>query len=236
MTPYYEQDGVTIYHGDCREVLPSLDLAGALVLTDPPYGINHPTDYARRGRRALAACRDYAPVYADDEPFDPSRLLSLGAARILWGANYYADKLPPTSGWLVWDKERPDNIDQATCELAWTDCVKGVRRFRHLWHGAFRATEREPLSHPTQKPIALMQWCLSLKWLRPYRVVVDPYLGAGATLVAARLDGRRAIGIEIEERYCEIAAERLRQQVLPLAAPEPVLVASPGLFSEEQSQ
>ena len=213
MTPYYEHDGITIYHGDCREIAPSLGFAG-LVLTDPPYGIAHPTDYAARGRGNLAACANYPVVHGDAEPFDPLWLLSLGAARILWGGNWFADKLPASGGWLVWDKERPDTLDQATCELAWSDCVKGVRRFRFLWNGAFRAG-REQLYHPTQKPEALMGWCLSFPWTRQFDAVIDPYMGSGPTLVAAARMGKQAIGIEIEERYCEIAAKRLSQGVLP---------------------
>lgn len=218
-TPYYEHGGITIYHGDCRDIVPTLDFDG-LVLTDPPYGIAHPTNYKSRGRENLASCRDYAPIYDDDKPFDPQWLLSVGTARILWGANWYADKLPPSGGWLVWDKERPDSIDQATCELAWTDCVKGVRRLRLLWNGCMRKG-RETLVHPTQKPKALMRWAMSLKWTSRYRDVLDPYMGAGSTLRAAKDLGRRAIGIEIEERYCEIAANRLAQEALPLVEPTP---------------
>jgi DNA modification methylase len=209
--PYYEHGGITIFHGDCREVVPALAFDG-LVVTDPPYGIAHPTDYAARGRDNLAACRDYAPVHGDGEPFDPRWLLTVGRGRILWGGNYYAHLLPPTSGWLVWDKERPDDLDQATCELAWTDCVKGVRRFRHLWNGMMRAS-REELAHPTQKPEALMLWCLSTRWTVTGDVL-DPFMGSGTTLRAAKDLGRRAIGIEIEEKYCEIAAKRLSQEVL----------------------
>jgi len=216
VTPYYSEAGIEIYHGDCREIAPTLGFAG-LVLTDPPYGIAHPTDYKSRGRGSLAPCRDYAPVHGDAEPFDPRWLLGIGAARILWGGNHFANLLPSTGGWLVWDKERPDDLDQATCELAWTDCVKGVRRYRHLWNGMIRAGT-DTLSHPTQKPEALMQWCLSLRWTLGFGAVLDPYMGSGATLVAAKDCNRRAIGIEIEERYCEIAAERLSQGVLDLGA------------------
>lgn len=222
MQPYYEADGITIYHGDCREILPNLNFAG-VVCTDPPYGVDHPTNYATRGRGREHAGRygrqvDFPPVYGDDEPFDPRSLLSVGSARILWGANWYASRLPDRGGWLVWDKERPDNLDQATCELAWTDCVKGVRRFRHLWNGLCRASElRCSLVHPTQKPVELFQWCLSLRWV-PVAPVLDPFIGSGTTLVAAKNLNRSAIGIEIEERYCEIAAERLSQGVLALEA------------------
>ena len=218
MKPYYEHGGITIFHGDSREIAPSLAFAG-LVVTDPPYGIAHPTDYLARGRGNLAACRDYAPVYDDHRPFDPSWLLTIGTGRILWGGNWFADKLPPTGGWLVWDKERPYQLDQATCELVWTDCVKGVRRIRHLWNGMMRRGD-EALAHPTQKPERVMSWCLSTRWTSTGDVL-DPYMGSGSTLVAAKNLGRRAIGIEIEERYCEIAANRLSQEVLPFAEVAP---------------
>jgi site-specific DNA-methyltransferase (adenine-specific) len=212
--PYWQSsDGrLVIYHGDAREIAPGLGFDG-LVATDPPYGIGHPTNYAGRGRDRLAPCQDYIPVYGDDKPFDPTWLLQIGSARILWGANYYAHMLPPVSGWLVWDKERPDTLDQATVELAWTDCVKGARRFRWLWNGMMRHS-KEPLVHPTQKPNALMRWCLSLRWTEGFEAVLDPYMGSGSTLTAAMSLGRRAIGIEIEERYCEIAAKRLEDPPL----------------------
>lgn len=211
MRPYYEADGITIYHGDAREIVPTLS-GVSVVLTDPPYGINHPTDYHQRRRYRAANSRDYAPVFGDDQPFDPALALGVGTAHILWGANWYSSRLSDSGGWLVWDKERPDDLDQATCELAWTDCIKGVRRFRYLWNGMMRAGD-ETLVHPTQKPAALMRWCLSFPWV-PAGLVLDPYMGSGPTLRAAKDMGRRAIGIEIEEKYCEIAAERLSQGVL----------------------
>ncbi len=209
----YNHQGIAIIHGDCREILPLLPAGSIdLVLTDPPYGINHPTNYHSRGRGALAECHDYPPVFGDDEPFDPTWLLSYGLPMVLWGANYYAHKLPPSSGWLVWDKLRPDALDQSTCELAWTNFIKGVRRYRFLWNGMIKASG-EALVHPTQKPIALMRWVLTLRWT-PAGTVLDPFLGSGTTLRAAKDLGRKAIGIEIEEKYCEIAAKRLAQEVL----------------------
>lgn len=214
MKPYYSHAGVTIYHGDCHEIVPTLGFDG-LVLTDPPYGIDHPTDYHARGRSKLARCRDYPKVAGDSEPFDPRWLLTVGAGRVIWGGNWFADKLPPVGGWLVWDKERPDDLDQATCELAWSDCVRGVRRFRFLWNGMIRAGA-DTLYHPTQKPEAVMRWAIGLRWMSRFGSVLDPYMGSGTTLVAAKALGRRAIGVELEEAYCEIAARRLAQEVLPL--------------------
>ena len=220
MKPYFEDHkaGIKIYHGDAREILPTLEPCAVLV-SDPPYGIAHPTDYAARGRGNLAPCKNYPIVYGDAEPFDPRWLLPLyfDKPMVLWGAQNYASRLPDFGGWLVWDKERPDSLDQATCELAWTNCIKGVRRFRHMWNGMLRASENEPLSHPTQKPVALLKWVLSLPWI-PDGSVCDPYIGSGTTLRAAKDLGRQAIGIEIEERYCEIAANRLRQEVLNFEA------------------
>src|SRR4030095_9103474 len=96
----------------------------------------------------------------------------------------------------------------------------GVRRLRWLWNGCMQARP-EALAHPTQKPTALMAWCMQLPWTRPWDTVLDPFAGAGSTLVAAKALGRSAIGIEIEERYCEIAAQRLSQDILPFGTPAP---------------
>jgi len=212
MKSYYDDGQITIYHGDCREILPTLGPVD-LVLTDPPYGINHRTDYATSGRQTAGLIRDYPPVYGDNEPFDPAPWLQFDA--VLFGANHYADRLPPSSGWIVWDKQRPPALDQSTCELAWTNCIKGVRIFHYLWHGYSHPGERR-LQHPTQKPKELFRWILDLKWLQDKEMILDPYMGSGTTLRAAKDMGRKAIGIEIEERYCEIAVKRLAQEVLPL--------------------
>jgi site-specific DNA-methyltransferase (adenine-specific) len=209
-TPYHIEDAGIIYNCDCRDILSRLPKVD-LVLTDPPYGISHPCDFNKRGRDKLARCSNYANVMGDNEPFDPSYLLDMDLPTILWGANYYADKLPSRSGWLIWDKKRPDELDQATAELAWTNFVKGARVFRYLWNGMIRAGH-DDLVHPTQKPVALMKWCLSLKWT-PEGIVCDPYAGSGSTLVAAKELGRKFIGIEISEEYCAIAVKRLRQGV-----------------------
>lgn len=211
---YYSDESCQIFLGDCREILPQLPKVDCVV-TDPPYGVALPCNYMSRGRSNLTSCTNYADVYGDTRPFDPAPWLALQVPTVLWGANYFADKLPPKSGWLVWDKERPDTLDQATCELAWTNCVKGVRRFRYLWDGMRRAGEKGERHHPTQKPVALMEWILELSWM-PDGLILDPFMGSGTTLRAAKNLGRKAIGIEISEKYCEIAAQRLSQQVLPL--------------------
>ena len=178
-----------------------------LLLADPPYGINLATNYSER--RAFddswGSHGIYPKVHGDNRPFDPKPFVDVPSA--LWGANYYSDKLEVSSGWLVWDKQKPDTLDQSTCELAWTNCVKGVRRFKYLWNGAMRHGY-EQLYHPTQKPIALMSWCLSLRWTKDFKRIFDPFLGSGPVLVACIQLGREGVGVEIEEGYCEIAAQR----------------------------
>ena len=207
--PYYETELGKLYHGDCLQIMPELEPVD-LVLTDPQYGISHPTDYHSRGRSVLAKCSDYLPVYGDDKPYDPSYILSLGLPTVLWGANHFCSRVPDSSGWLVWDKLRPDDLDQSTCELAWTNFVKGVRRYKCLWNGMIR-TEKQPLQHPTQKPVSLMVWVMSLRWT-PTGTVLDPYLGSGTTAIACERLKRKWIGIEIEEKYCEISAKRIEQE------------------------
>ena len=216
MKPYYDDGQITIYHGDCRDVLPTLGPVD-LVLTDPPYGINLPTDFEARRRGNLASALNYPPIVGDDSRFDPSNILALDVPTVLWGANYYAQSLPETSGWLVWFKRRGGiQNDQADAELAWTNIIKGVRVYQHEWNGFTRESERHEHYHPAQKPVALMRWVLEHKWI-PAGLVLDPFMGSGTTLRAAKDLGRKAIGIEIEEKYCEIAAKRLAQEVLPLA-------------------
>lgn len=220
MKPYYDDGQCVIYHGDCREVVPTLGLTRflpPLILTDPPYGVSLNTAYHKAQRERLAASHDYPPVHGDDQPFDPTWLVEFPFA-CLWGANYYANDLPRSGQWLVWDKRDGMALnDQADCELAWTKGAPGTvpRVFRHMWNGMLKDSERsERRVHPTQKPVALMQWCLT--FFPDAKTVLDPYMGSGSTLRAAKDAGRQAIGIEFEERYCEIAASRLAQEVLPL--------------------
>lgn len=213
MEPYYEKDGIVIYHGDCREILPTLEPVN-LVLTDPPYGIALETAYRQRGRTRLANTFDYPPISGDQDHFNPEFILGLDVPTVIWGANYFASMLPETSGWLVWDKRRGRiQNDQADAELAWTNVIKGVRVFAHEWNGFLRDSEIGEHYHPAQKPVALMKWILTYRWI-PEGIVLDPFMGSGPTLRAAKDLGRKAIGIEIEERYCEIAANRLSQEVL----------------------
>lgn len=220
-TPYYDQDGITIYHGDCREILPEIGPVD-LVLTDPPYGISLDTANRSRKRGALATANDYEPVFMDNEPYDPTPLLRFPRL-VLFGANHYASRLPESASWLVWDKvaDLQSNRaigfnDNADAELIWTNLGGPVRVLKHRWIGMMKATEQgEARLHPTQKPVALIRHLVELF---AHGTVLDPYMGSGTTLRAAKDAGRRSIGIEINEAYCAIAARRLSQMVLPLDA------------------
>ncbi len=192
MTPYYEQDGIVIYNGDCRDVLPLLGVSD-LVLTDPPYGI-----FACGGKWGRKNDLQW-----DKQAFgDIATICAAGRNQIIWGGNYYA--LPPSRGWLVWWKR--DSVPSAAdVELAWTSYDMNARLIDHT----IAATNAERVGHPTQKPLRVMAW--SLGCAPDVSSVVDPFMGSGTTLVAAKRGGRTAIGIELEERYCEIAAKRLAQ-------------------------
>lgn len=212
MKPYYEEAGITIYHGDCREVLPSLALtAPDCIVSDPPYGIAY-----QHGARAGGVLygMDGQSIEGDNEPFDPSHLLALNLRTILWGGNHFADKLPVSRGWLVWDKrDLGPEMDQSDAELAWTNVLTVARKFTRRWSGNVRGgrEQAEGRYHTNQKPVALMQWCLGFV---PGGRVIDPYMGSGSTLVAAKELGRSAIGVERVECHCAAAVERLGQSVL----------------------
>jgi len=208
-TPYFQDSAVTIYHGDCREILSEIGLVD-LVLTDPPYGINY-RHGTRKGGVTLGF--DGHHIIGDETFFDPAPYLKFPKV-ILWGANHYADKLPNSRGWLAWDKRCGiASNDQSDCELAWTNFLTTARLFSRYWNGGGINEQR---FHTNQKPIALMRWCIDLA--ADTQTVLDPFMGSGTTLRAAKDLNRKAIGIEIEERYCEIAAKRMAQSVMELEA------------------
>ena len=222
--PYYEESGIAIYHGDCLKILPHLPKVD-LVLTDPPYGINIGKSGSIGGSRPKIYIKDYGVSTWDQVPLSSdqwTKIKSKTELWIIWGGNHLAGVLGPSAGMLVWDKKCQDGWDDtfSECEVAWTNIFTRAKMFRHLWAGAFRASERGGAvrKHPTQKPVALMTWCISIVPNNTVKVILDPFTGSGTTLVAAKQLGFHAIGIEIEEKYCRVAAKRLRRTVKPLVS------------------
>lgn len=220
-------DGIEVYLGDSREILPTLGRFDACV-SDPPYGIGfvHGAGGDGIGGGKYASKFNGVAIHGDDEPFDPTPLLGIADTVVLFGANHFADKLPAGSKWLIWDKRRGlTRNDFADCEIAWTN-QKGVARLiSHYWNGMMRDSERGvPRVHPTQKPIAVMEWVLE-ETTKPGQSVIDPYCGSAATGIACIKLGRKFTGIEIDPGHYETALKRLDAQLkqpdMFIAPPKP---------------
>jgi site-specific DNA-methyltransferase (adenine-specific)/modification methylase len=222
-----EIGNATLYLGDCMEILPTLSKVDA-VITDPPYGINENSKkVASRGN--MAAPKDYGDFDWDKAP-PPDELIELirtkSKYQAFFGGNYFT--LPPTSCWLVWDKLNGHN-DFADCELAWTNWPKAVRRLQWRWNGMIRQGNEERY-HPTQKPLEVMKWVITL--CPKSETILDPFMGSGTTGVASIQMGRKFIGIEREPKYFEIACKRIEQAVAQpqLFEPEPVKQTQESMF------
>lgn len=194
--------------GDCRDKsLTKKLLSGKKidwVITDPPYGIDA---VGSDGRIGLAA--DFGRIVGDMEPFDPGHVLKMAPKVVMWGANHFADKIPASSHWLIWDKRDGDrHNDFADGEMAWVSTKGVVRILSHLWMGFSRASERGVKRyHPTQKPLAVMEWVIN-EVTESGDLVYDPYIGSGTTLFACNNIGRVCYGFDIDQRYIAVCLER----------------------------
>ena len=204
MTEWVEIGNARLACGDCLEFLPTLGKVDAVV-TDPPYGI----DYGKQGSfQASHGWRDRREHLTWDtkrpqgSTFTTLRCMS--DVQIFWGGNYFADVLPPTMKWLVWDKGQTD-FSLADVELAWTSEQKAARRILYPRSLALRDDKK----HPTQKPLEVMKWCLTQ--IPGAQTVLDPFMGSGTTGVACAKMGRKFIGIEIEPKYFDIACNRIEK-------------------------
>jgi DNA modification methylase len=196
-------EGVTLYLGDCREILPTLGKVDAVV-TDPPYGIGK--DGQKRTTGGHGGRKGYEFLGWDKErPHARTFLAILEAApqHVIWGGNYFADLLPAAGKWLVWDKGQ--RINQSDGELAWTS-LQGALRIFDVNRVALLTDGAE---HPTQKPVEIMRW--SILELDEPQTILDPFMGSGTTGVAAVKLGRKFIGIEIEQKYFDIACRRISE-------------------------
>ena len=205
-----------LYRGDCLEVLRSLP-AGSVdaVITDPPYGMKANLNSKRftGGNRALRPCEgrdNWTAIVGDDAPFDPSPWLGFPKV-VLFGVNHFAQRLPVGTT-LVWLKKADHLFGTflSDAEMAWMKSGHGVYCFRKQFPSSSRRHEAGGSEgHPTQKPIALMEWCLDKAKVPKDAVVFDPFMGSGTTGVACMRTGRRFIGCEIQPDYFETARKRI---------------------------
>lgn len=170
------------------------------IITDPPYGIG----YQKNGSSGSHGWKDYGKVEWDNSRPPDSHIRWMATSTevaVLWGGNYFADVLPPTMGWLVWDKGQRD-FSLADCELAWTSRQKAARVFDMSRASALQ----DGKVHPTQKPVKLMAW--TIEQVTDRALILDPYLGSGTTLIAAEQLGRKCYGMEISPAYCDVIVKR----------------------------
>lgn len=224
MKPYYERDGITIFHGDCREVLPAwtmgmlATLVAPLVVTDPPYGIAHASN--RVGPTTTAEWMN--TVIANDADTSlRDEVLALFSEWACFGSPK-ASTPSGARGTLIWDKGPASGMGDL--EFPWKPSWELIFIAGKEWQGrrdegvlkGFHVVTRASMGrvHPNEKPVTVLMHLIAK---HPAQLVLDPFMGSGTTLRAAKNLGRKAIGIEIEERYCELAADRLRQEAMVLA-------------------
>jgi site-specific DNA-methyltransferase (adenine-specific) len=208
---------VRLIQGDCLKVLPTLEGVDAVV-ADPPYGIGYV--HSTGGKGLHDRRNTNMPIIGDNRPFDPT--VWLDHPCLFWGANHFAMRLPIGGSWLSWDKAPnggpEDNFSD--CEFAWCSVV-GIKRnsFRYQWKGMTCVKKGEHNGrgqvirlHPSQKPIALMAWCIRLMDLPPGATILDPFMGSGTTGVAAVRLGFNFIGIEIDPGYFAVAKKRIEAE------------------------
>lgn len=222
---------VTLYNADCLDILPTLGKVDA-VITDPPYGVRYSPSQNTATSWGPKTFVGSVVVAGDDRPFDPSPFLAFPVV-VLCGGNHYANRLPASSEWVIWDKrDGLSSNDFADCEMIWTNSSGVARIYRHYWNGALRASERgEARVHPTQKLVSLMAWLIE-QYTQPGDLVLDPFMGSGTTGVACVRTGRRFIGIEISEQYFKIAQRRIAEaQMQPRLFDDKAPAPAPmGLF------
>lgn len=181
---------------DSDQVAKLMNGEKADMLTDPPYGIDINMNMGRRKGQ---------PEKFENKAWDKSipdffYLISMFENMIIWGGNYFADKLPISKNWLCWYK-KTNGLDFGEFELAWTNCNINTRHLEHHWSG-------EKKLHPTMKPVPVISWCLG--YLKA-QIIFDPFLGSGSTMVAAHQLKRKCYGMELDPKYCQVIVDRMKK-------------------------
>ncbi len=205
-------DGVTLYLADCREILPTLAKVDAVV-TDPPYGIGYdPTVH----KKYDGSDSNFSNIVGDEKEQDFGFLFKINRPLIIWGAETIHRQLPHRGRWLCWYKRspgmKPNTMRGSDFELAWVNKKSGYYGYLNVIHGGMINADSEngnnaAREHPTQKPVAVMRWCI--EQINNANLILDPFMGSGTTGVAAVKLGRKFIGIEIESKYFDIACRRI---------------------------
>lgn len=208
MEPYYQDDYATIYHGDCREVLAWL--AADVLVTDPPYGINYRSGHFGTLPRSIAG--------DDDTSARDAALAAWGPLPALVFGTWRRQRPEATRQVLIWDSGGA--LGMGALDLPWKPAHQEIYVLGSGFHGKrssdvlrvppVQAMAQNGRVHPHEKPVVLMSILIG----KCPGVVADPFMGSGSTLVAAKARGRKVVGVELDERYCEIAAKRLAQEVL----------------------
>jgi len=220
--PYYQDKYVTIYHGDCREILPELPQVD-LVLTDPPYGLG--LAMTLKHGTVVRSIHSDTTNWNDEIPdklcFD--LIYEKSSKQIIWGCNYFLSYIRDV-GRMVHDKQlkiKGTKLRWSEADIASCSFQKRITLFRYCWNGNQQGNVinwdnvgPDARYHPTQKPLSLMKWCL--QEAGDIETILDPFVGSGTTLRASKDLQKQSIGIEIEEKYCEIAANRCSQMVMEL--------------------
>jgi len=199
--------------GDCLDVMRGMgDNEVDLILTDPPYGIGEcgAKNHSRCGRTEPTkyTTKEWDFEKPNKAYFDEIQRISKN--QIIFGGNYFADVLPASSCWVVWDKDNTG--DFADCELAWTSFASAVRKFKYRWNGMLQEDmkHKEKRFHPTQKPVKLFEWLLK-NYAKEGDIIFDPFAGSAASLVACIRLGYQFIGIEKDPEYFRMAQERINK-------------------------
>ncbi len=219
----------TLYHGDCLELLAQGKLKADALVSDPPYGISF--QYGGGGGGAglsnpeiVRANTSLKPIHGDEQPFDPAPWIAHAGegAIVLFGVDHFKTRLPEGGRFMVWDKSCGQGAAASFCdaEFMWTNRKNPRSIYRHFWMGALRNSKNDTKKklHVSQKPVALMAWCIETARIGVGKVVLDPFMGSGSTGVACLQTGRKFIGCEIDEEYFEVACGRIEQAIAAMNA------------------